>query len=915
MSTDQVSVRYDSREFSFQLLESCAVSAHLRASQTFYEQSFLKALEDLIEPGAMVLDIGAHIGNHTVFFAGVMGLQVMAFEPGPDTYERLVVNVALNGLQDRVRTFNMALSDVEGELTMSRASVSDAGTLAVIESAGDEGVVSVAARRLDSFLEEIDRPTFMKLDVEGHEPAVLRGASQLIRALSPDLTVEIQSVEKFSDVERELGEGYAPIDIFNPTPTVFFSKNERQSSVVRDHVVRYGLEAALAYQQRRNWYVAERDKAEKLADGLRLRSSQVETLREKLELSSDRLRRVSEAVSGSTVDTDPLVRDVARLRQDSAVLDILQREFPSDPQIRDSVRLLTEFVGGASTSEARVMVFDFSGNDEPTLPATLSLAFEQVDYVTYIGANPRAVASFKKGKRWFEHAPQGGFGSGNLGSAEVSALLNSDDLGSSSPDAAVLMSGGALPEIEASLRAYIETPYVVVAHTAEYSFARLPVLNGSSSIILTDPEAENEWRQSHILPSETGSNPPLLLAESIVEAVDLSARRNPAQLPPLDAESRVLLVSYYAPPATPVSVRRIDYWFRKLAALDPRAPASTSCRWLTATMADTGDPNIISIEDRGHQGISDHWYDVYRKAKEVGLDTQGISWCHYVEEHLDELGGPYSTVILSGNPFHYFALGPVFRKAWGSKVVLDFRDPFARNTRMRMTVPQREMAIRLEDEWVGSADAVVSVNQYCLDSIAPSVEVPRLIVANGFDDEQVAEVADVARETDPFWIAYSGTVFANLPLDDVVQSIPNRTFELHHFGRDYSDSQAVATHPGSVSHGLLRYTEMLAALKRSVAGIVMTTGEPSTQTTKLFDYIACDLDLIIITNGRPKTGNLHEVTRDLEGVFWVKNEPRALKRFFSSYEPTFTTRSERLNFSRAFQAEKLAGLIQEIEAL
>jgi hypothetical protein len=110
---------------------------------------------------------------------------------------------------------------------------------------------------------------------------------------------------------------------------------------------------------------------------------------------------------------------------------------------------------------------------------------------------------------------------------------------------------------------------------------------------------------------------------------------------------------------------------------------------------------------------------------------------------------------------------------------------------------------------------------------------------------------------------------------------------------------------------LVTYEELISNLKASDAGIVMTTGEPTMSTTKIFDYVACDLDLIILTKGRPRTGLLHELTSDLEGVYWVRDDPLELESFFQTYRPERLKRKERLRFSRREQAKRLLEMLYE----
>jgi hypothetical protein len=298
------------------------------------------------------------------------------------------------------------------------------------------------------------------------------------------------------------------------------------------------------------------------------------------------------------------------------------------------------------------------------------------------------------------------------------------------------------------------------------------------------------------------------------------------------------------------------------------------------------------------------------------LNTLGGSWSAHVREASRQWTDRFDTVVISGNPFYYFDLGSFFRDLWDCKVILDFRDPFAHNQRFTYTRDQRNRLIELEDWMVANADAVISVNSQCLREIAPGIDVKRQVVSNGFDETIVEEVdsrPSAASKVSKTRVVYTGTVFPTLPLGNVLDALPTDQYEFQHFGRDYSASQATKSHPVSTARGIVSYRDLIRELKSVDAGIIMTSGESSTQTTKLFDYLACDLDVIIVTQGVVKTGDLHEITRELAGIYWVEDKPSELRRFFATYQPSRATRPERLRYSRRHQAGRLLDLVLELE--
>ena len=127
------------------------------------------------------LDVGANVGSYTVLAAAGPKARVITVEPIPQTFEWLKLNVALNDFGHRVRPFRVGLSEAVGEL---RFTVGLGAMNHVIESEGAmaqtaEETIKVPVTRLDDLVCD-DCPRVIKIDVEGHELAVLRGAERTL---------------------------------------------------------------------------------------------------------------------------------------------------------------------------------------------------------------------------------------------------------------------------------------------------------------------------------------------------------------------------------------------------------------------------------------------------------------------------------------------------------------------------------------------------------------------------------------------------------------------------------------------------------------------------------------------------------------------------------------------------------------
>lgn len=146
-----------------------------------------------LRQGDTVIDVGAHAGRHLRPFIECVGRsgRVVAFEPLPFAYERLrasfnVPNVVLK---------NVALSDTEGDVSFVHAqgTPEESGLKARIynhPSAAKPVTITVAAERLDRYVDNVPGLKYIKIDVEGGEMSVLSGGTRMLDAHRPLLSVE-----------------------------------------------------------------------------------------------------------------------------------------------------------------------------------------------------------------------------------------------------------------------------------------------------------------------------------------------------------------------------------------------------------------------------------------------------------------------------------------------------------------------------------------------------------------------------------------------------------------------------------------------------------------------------------------------------------------------------------------------------
>jgi FkbM family methyltransferase len=130
----------------------------------------------LLRPGDVFVDVGANIGAYTVLAASA-GARCVTFEPVPDTFKSLQANVRINAISDRCQLYNVAVGGWEGRLGFTTAH--DCMNHAAV--VGEQGeVTEVPVLTLDQVLADAN-PVLMKIDVEGFESEVLKGADVTLR--------------------------------------------------------------------------------------------------------------------------------------------------------------------------------------------------------------------------------------------------------------------------------------------------------------------------------------------------------------------------------------------------------------------------------------------------------------------------------------------------------------------------------------------------------------------------------------------------------------------------------------------------------------------------------------------------------------------------------------------------------------
>ena len=179
----------------------------------------------LLSPGDIVVDVGANIGNHSLYWSEVTGSNVVAFEPNAPALKMLRDNVELNTAGARVQIHPVAVGSSAGFAVMELPDSMNIGSArAVMASAGE-----VTMTTLDTAVDHAKLVRLLKIDVEGSELSVLKGATRLL-SQRPALVLEAHTPEQrrlLDDFLRPHGYRRLPISVAD-SPTFFYVTSRRE---------------------------------------------------------------------------------------------------------------------------------------------------------------------------------------------------------------------------------------------------------------------------------------------------------------------------------------------------------------------------------------------------------------------------------------------------------------------------------------------------------------------------------------------------------------------------------------------------------------------------------------------------------------------------------------------------------------
>lgn len=227
-------IEYAGEKINFVHAQGDYIPEKIQKEGRFYESIFLESLLRLHKKNGLIIDVGANIGNHTIFFGKVLQADVVAIEPEPHNAFFLNLNLRINNLQDNVKVLKTAVGKARGTVQIEMNVANNFGSFTSKPEANpnsapaaDTMAIEVATQTLDYLFKSnginSQNVSIIKIDVEGMEVDVLLGAESVIRQSLPVVAVECFRHEDLISIENILSKyAYFSIEVVNATPTFIF---------------------------------------------------------------------------------------------------------------------------------------------------------------------------------------------------------------------------------------------------------------------------------------------------------------------------------------------------------------------------------------------------------------------------------------------------------------------------------------------------------------------------------------------------------------------------------------------------------------------------------------------------------------------------------------------------------------------
>lgn len=172
-----------------------------------FEKNQTSYIKSILKPGMTLLDVGANIGYYSIIASPILGDrgQIHAFEPVAQQYADLQANISRNNLKN-IHAKKLIVSEKSGMMTINLGGDDNSGTASVAFAPSNNGrSETVETVSLDEYVAKNRlKVDVIKVDVEGHELSVFKGARETLKQQKPILLAEVkQFLFKRAGTSRE----------------------------------------------------------------------------------------------------------------------------------------------------------------------------------------------------------------------------------------------------------------------------------------------------------------------------------------------------------------------------------------------------------------------------------------------------------------------------------------------------------------------------------------------------------------------------------------------------------------------------------------------------------------------------------------------------------------------------------------
>ncbi len=195
-----------------------------------YAKEELLLMRDFLHPikGAVVVDVGANVGHHSLF-ASTMANHVHSFEPFPLVYEKLKEKIRINSITN-ISLHEIGLGNSKESKNYYPPSTNNTGTGSFVSGSHSVDCISLRIEKADDYFDEhgINKMDYLKIDVEGFELEVLTGMRNVLEKTRPICFLEWTQASRGS--EHKNGMNLFPDDysfyrlVDNEPVLIFFKK-------------------------------------------------------------------------------------------------------------------------------------------------------------------------------------------------------------------------------------------------------------------------------------------------------------------------------------------------------------------------------------------------------------------------------------------------------------------------------------------------------------------------------------------------------------------------------------------------------------------------------------------------------------------------------------------------------------------